>query len=97
MKEKCEKSVFSCECCCNCKYQKKLMCHPWNGNNVAYGFVKDKIQFGKGSISTQCGWVCTVDINEKNDSAIFYDFEHGMCEMHEPRTNFETLNNNKSK
>ena len=47
------------------------MKHPWD---------KD---FGKGSISEQCGWVCTVrfDAGDSNE-AIYFDKEHGMCEMH---------------
>ena len=59
-------------CCCNCKNQIKLMCHPWN---------KD---FGKGSISEQCGWVCTMQFSDGSNKGqgVFFFFFHGMCEMH---------------
>lgn len=59
-------------CCCNCKHQKKLMCHPWNKG------------FGEGSISKQCGWVCDVMYEDESNKGeyIFYSFEHGMCELH---------------
>jgi hypothetical protein len=72
---KCDKGWHDGSCCCNCKNQLKLMCHPWNK------------EFGKGSISEQCGWVCTVrfDADDKNE-AIFFDKEHGMCKMHHPKT-----------
>ncbi len=67
----CEHGWHDGSCCCNCTNQLKLMKHPWN---------KD---FGKGSISEQCGWVCTVrfDAGDSNE-AIYFDKEHGMCEMH---------------
>jgi len=59
-------------CCCNCKNQIKLMCHPWNKG------------FGKGSISEQCGWVCTMQFSDGSNKGegVFHDNEHGMCEMH---------------
>jgi len=82
---KCDKGWGdSGECCCNCKYQKKLMCHPMNGNTKLMGIVEDKVKFGKGSINEQLGWVCTMIFEDgSNDGKyIFYDFEHGMCEMH---------------
>ena len=71
--KKCEKG-FSKEygtCCCNCKYQKKLFKHPWNSN------------YGKGRISEQMGFVCTVGFSEDGDTetTVYYELEHGMCEM----------------
>ena len=62
-------------CCCNCKYQLKLYCHPLNG-----GHPLDKIKFGKGSIIDQCGWACINPEICEGKSAIFFDKEHGMCE-----------------
>lgn len=60
------------------------MCHPSNGNRKIYGFIEDPIKFGKGLISERCGWVCMapLDDNEFDQSAVFFDFDHGMCEMH---------------
>jgi len=57
-------------CCCNCKNQLKLMKHPWNND------------FGKGLISEQCGWVCTGKFDATSTDAIYFDKEHGMCEMY---------------
>jgi hypothetical protein len=59
------------DCCCNCKFQKKLMCHPSNGNNKEYGWLEDKIKFGKGSISTQCGYMCTLQHPDKSNKDEF--------------------------
>jgi hypothetical protein len=56
-------------CCCNCKYQLKLLAHPWN---------KD---FGKGPITQSIGYVCAAPDFLPN--AIFFDRQHSMCEMHE--------------
>jgi len=57
-------------CCCNCKHQIKLFCHPQNKS------------FGKGSIVNLCGYACACpELNDK--SAIFSDTKHGMCEMYE--------------
>lgn len=65
------------DCCCNCIYQLKLFCHPWNE------------EFGKGDITKSCGYVCTVEFDDpelevKNPRLIFFDFEHGYCELHTP-------------
>jgi len=72
MGNKKEEHGFKGMCCCNCKFQMKLMKHPMN------------ISFGKGAMSEQCGYVCTVGFPEDgiNDQAIYSDREHGMCEMH---------------
>lgn len=74
---KCEYGWHDGSCCCNCEHQKKLMSHPWNK------------RFGKGSMSQQCGWICDVFVGSEESSdnqvAIFYDKEHGMCELHVPR------------
>lgn len=84
-------------CCCNCENQIKLMCHPWNGQQLVpkwhncpeEEYIPDRIQFGRGAISEQCGWVCLLftKLGEKDskDIGIFSDREHGMCEMHCPK------------
>ena len=50
-------------------------------------FLDDKIKFGKGSISQQCGWICDVLFGDgSNDGkVIYFDFEHSICELHERR------------
>jgi hypothetical protein len=47
------------------------MCHPGNK------------EFGKGSISKTCGYVCTVQYGDGSNmgEAIFSDRKHGLCEM----------------
>ena len=59
-------------CCCNCKYQIKLTCHPWNKN------------FGKGSMTQICGYACiaTEEINYDKTIGFFTDNKHGMCELY---------------
>jgi hypothetical protein len=47
------------------------MCHPSNGNNKEYGWLEDKIKFGKGSISTQCGYMCTLQHPDKSNKDEF--------------------------
>lgn len=66
------------DCCCNCKHQKPLHMHPSNGEKLQYGFLPDRIRWGKGAIISQCGWVCTAA-----GHIVFHDFEHALCEMHE--------------
>jgi hypothetical protein len=69
------KTALGCEhgyngsCCCNCKHQLKLYCHPFN-----------KPEFGRGSIMDQCGYACVNPEICEGKSAIFFDGEHGMCE-----------------
>lgn len=60
-------------CCCNCKHQIVLHKHPWN---------KD---FGKGSITEQCGYVC-IEPTIHQVNGIYFDQPHGMCECHESKT-----------
>lgn len=71
-------------CCCNCKHLIRINKHPWNKSE------------GKGSINEFMGYGCTVFIQmnvesttddssrDKSNVAIFYDNEHGICELHEP-------------
>jgi hypothetical protein len=58
-------------CCCNCKYQKPAVGHPWNTR-----------QWLKKSISTMVAYACTVPDMER---IVLFDKEHGMCEMHDWR------------
>lgn len=74
MKNDCDKG-YRTDCCCNCKRQVKINCHPKN----------DII--GKGSILNTFGYGCDVfkgmtDGSDDNQ-IIFYESKHGMCEMHE--------------
>ena len=64
------------QCCCTCKHQIKLMCHPWNK------------KFGKGQISKPCGWVCIGIFEDESNKGmgIFSDREHGLCELFLKRT-----------
>ena len=70
-------------CCCQCQYQEKIGCHPWN-------------KFGpfKGKISEYFGYGCTVfmamrETGEASDDVCitFSETKHGMCEMFTPRVN----------
>ena len=56
-------------CCCNCRYQRPISGHPWNKNSLT-----------KGSITSIIGYGCTVP---DMPAIVFFDKEHGMCEMHE--------------
>ena len=56
-------------CCCNCRYHRPIVGHPWNKNSLT-----------KTSISTIIGFGCTVP---DMPAIVFFEGEHGMCEMHE--------------
>jgi hypothetical protein len=56
-------------CCCNCRFQKPIVCHPWNKNELT-----------NGPISRTIGYGCNAPEMER---IVFFDFEHSMCEMHE--------------
>lgn len=58
-------------CCCNCRYQKYIVGHPWNKNS-----------WSKGSITQAIGYGC---LAPEMRSVIFFDNQHGMCEMHDWR------------
>jgi len=62
-------------CCCNCKFQLNLMCHPLNH------------KIGKGSISDQFGYACIVEYEDASNKgeALFYESKHGYCEYYTPR------------
>lgn len=72
MMDKCkEKGSYKGKCCCNCKYQTRIMKHPWNKGEA------------QGSILTVFGYACGSPLEKETKSVIFFDREHGMCEMHE--------------
>ena len=58
-------------CCCNCRYQRSIVGHPWNKNDLT-----------RTRINTIIGYGCTVPDME---NIVFFEFEHSMCEMHEYR------------
>ena len=58
-------------CCCNCKYQRYIVQHPWN-----------KKEWAKGPITQAFGYGCQPP---EMRSIVFYEFQHSMCEMHEWR------------
>lgn len=71
MKECKETGNYKGRCCCNCKYQKRVMKHPWNKGCA------------KGAISELMGYACGSPLYEGSGNVIFFDRKHGMCEMHE--------------
>lgn len=64
-------------CCCSCRYQKPIVGHPWNKN-----------QLTKGKITSIIGYGCNAP---EMPATIFYEFEHSMCEMHEFKDNVYQL------
>ena len=57
------------QCCCNCKWQKPLVKHPWN-----------TIPLFKGRISEQIAWVC---VTPEIECAMVSEDKHGCCEVHD--------------
>ncbi len=68
---KCEHGWHDGSCCCNCSNQLELRKHPWNK------------EFGKGSVTESCGFVCTA-LQDGPDvkTGIYSDNQHGFCELH---------------
>lgn len=64
-------------CCCNCRYQKPIVGHPWNTHELT-----------KGSITRTIGYGCNAP---ELGSIVFFEFEHSMCEMHEFKNNVYQL------
>ena len=64
-------------CCCNCRYQTPIVCHPWNKNELT-----------RGPISRIIGYGCNAPEMERT---VFFDSNHGMCEMHEFKDNVYQL------
>jgi hypothetical protein len=77
--EKCihEHAWHDGSCCCNCIHNLKLMKHPWNTSSL-----------GKGSITEHMGFICTATFEDGSSEgeATFFEFEHGSCEHHSPKT-----------
>lgn len=80
--KKCHKGWHTGECCCNCIHQLKLMCHPCNK------------EIGKGSISTQMGYICKVQFGDGSNkgTSIFFQNGHGYCEFHQEKKTSINLN-----
>lgn len=78
--------INSGQCCCICRHQIQLMCHPWN------------TKFGKGYMSQQCGWACIVEYEDKSNKGriIFYDHEHGLCELYQQQKQKRIMKKSKS-
>ena len=64
-------------CCCNCQYQRPIVGHPWN-----------KQPLTKGSITRTIGYGCN---SPEIPATVFFDTDHGMCEMHEFKDNVYQL------
>ena len=64
-------------CCCNCIHQRKLTKHPWNDATMFRGSISEQVVDGKGNLI----YVCTV-----LESAMSFDRQHSLCEMHTPKT-----------
>lgn len=60
-------------CCCNCQHQQPIVGHPWN-----------KHELTKTPMTKIIGWGCHGP--ELYPIVTFMDGKHGMCEMHEFRT-----------
>jgi len=77
MTAQCNKEHWQGRCCCNCKNQQVIMKHPWNKGD------------GKGSVNQVMGYGCHMKDFELDDNkrprVIFFDTEHGMCEMHDKK------------
>lgn len=75
MTDACQQKNWESRCCCNCKNQSVISKHPWNCGD------------GKGSILDVMGYGCGLPDFEKDKKGrkniVFFDKEHGMCEMHE--------------
>ena len=61
----------SWDCCCKCKYQKKIYCHPCN------------TRLGYGKMNKLFGYICTVLSQYKDEKhIIFMDHKHSSgCEL----------------
>lgn len=66
----CCKTEWKGRCCCNCVNQFEVMKHPWNEGA------------GKGRITETMGYGCRPP-EFASRTIIFFDRQHGLCEMHE--------------
>ena len=64
-------------CCCTCKYQRPIVCHPWNKHILT-----------KGRITSIIGYGCNAP---EMSATVFFDSKHGMCEMYSDRNNVVKL------
>jgi hypothetical protein len=60
-------------CCCNCRYLKPIVAHPWNKHALT-----------KNRITTIIGYGCN---SPEMEATVFFDKKHSMCEMHEFKDN----------
>jgi len=74
---KCQLKISPGFCCCRCKFQEKICCHPWN----------ETVPF-KGNMGEFFGYGCTVflalrehDQSSTEEGIIFQESVHGVCEM----------------
>lgn len=67
-------------CCCTCKYQRKIMGHPWVGR------TKSGVIFTYGCAARE------TDTDPEGKTHIVLNHEHGMCEMHTEKDNQVTGN-----
>ena len=61
------------QCCCNCKWQRKIVGHPWNTRQTT-----------KGSITKTIGYGCA---EPEMEAIVMFDRVHGMCEMWTDKNN----------
>ena len=62
------------ECCCRCRYQHPVYCHPWNS----------RVKQARGRCVKVFGWICDMFTKcmPKEGGLIFMDRKHGRgCEM----------------
>ena len=66
-------------CCCTCKYQIKLMKHPWNYDIIFKGRISEQVMDMNGNNM----YVCIMNnVLNGDNSVIAMSGEHDMCEMH---------------
>lgn len=72
----CQLEEHKDRCCCNCAYQMAAFCHPWNEG------------IGQGRVTEVFGYLCAVPdfYGAGKRGAIFFENEHGLCEMHKRKT-----------
>lgn len=69
-------SQWSGQCCCKCRYQFKVCCHPWNVNAPFKGPIGEF--FGYGCILFLK--MAEAEKDQMESGIIFYEKAHGMCE-----------------
>ena len=71
--EDCDKGIHG-DCCCNCKSQVEVRCHPHNKT------------IGNGSIMKNLGFGCIAmygdEAKNKLRACVFNESMHGVCELH---------------